>query len=176
MRWLWVVLVACDSGSAAPPAPPPAPPEPAAPAAPAPAAPATQTGGGGAPAPAPVPTQRGNMHSHWSHIVTVDDCWYFSGPEGRDNRLAGDVELERSGDKIHMQWGNASFDGTFKAGELDLERTTTHEFGDPWSATEHIHGKYIEGAIHAKYTYKECERGTACPNKCSIDAELDLSR
>ena len=161
-----MVVVGCGSPSEEPvPAPAPVPRE-----APLPPPPPTET-----------PRAHGTMHATWAKIVTVGDCWYFSGPNGRDTKLVGDAQLTRDGDQVTMTLGGATFTGTFaasggNAGELQLGRTTLHDFDDPWTVTEKIHGPYREGAIIAKYRYVECERGTACPNHCTIDAELTLSR
>ena len=116
------------------------------------------------------------MKATWSKIVTVDDCWYFSGPDGRDTKLAGEVEITRDGEALTLAFGRAKFTGTIKNGELVLGRKTSGDFGDTWSIVETIRGKYLEGAVRAHYTYAECEAGTHCPNKCTLTAELVLAR
>jgi hypothetical protein len=164
-----VVLVACSSSSEAPaPAPAPVRDEEAPP--PPPPPPMKET-----------PRATGTMHATWGVVTTVGACWYFSGPTGRDTKLVGDAQLTRDGDKVTMVFGGATFTGTFApaaggGNELRLGRTTVHDFDDPWTVTEQIHGPYREGAIIARYRYEECERGTHCPNHCTIDGELTLSR
>ena len=116
------------------------------------------------------------MHATWSKIVTVEDCWYFSGPSGRDTKLTGDAEVTRDGDRITLTLGGATFTGTYVGTELSLARKTVHDFSDPWTVQETIKGPYREGAIDAKYRYTECEHGTACPNHCTITAELRIAR
>jgi hypothetical protein len=159
---LAIAFVACSSPSEEPaPAPAPLPHE----TPPPPPPPVKET-----------PRATGTMHATWAKTVTVGDCWYFSGPNGRDTKLVGDAQLTRDGDKITMVLGGATFAGEFTNGELRLGRTTLHDFDDSWTVTEKIHGPYREGAIIAKYRYEECERGTTCPNHCTIDGELTLSR
>ena len=129
-------------------------------------------------APAPVPAvvrNRVDMRTGWSDVATVGDCWYFSGPTGRDTRLAGPITLARDGDKVTATIGGATFTGTYRDSELDLARDATHHFADLWTTHERIHGAFKSGKITAHYHYEECEQGTHCPNHCTIEATLELA-
>lgn len=160
---VWVACVACGTSSdpvpTAEPAREVAPPQPA-------------------PPPAPVPAvvrNRVDMRTGWSDVATVGDCWYFSGPNGRDTRLAGPITLARDGDKVTATIGGATFTGTYRDSELDLARDATHHFDDLWTTHERIHGAFKSGKITAHYHYEECEQGTPCPNHCTIEATLELA-
>jgi len=116
------------------------------------------------------------MHSTWTGVrVTQESCWYFSGPNGRDTKLSGDVVFARDGEHVTMTWGNATFSGTYRDNVLDLERTTKHQFEGTWTTKERFHGDYVGGKVTAHYHYEECEAGAACPNECRIEGELGLS-
>jgi hypothetical protein len=129
------------------------------------------------PPPQPQPqTNTKRMHSTWTGVhVTEESCWYFSGPDGRDTKLSGDVVFSRDGEHVTMTWGNATFTGTYRDNVLDLERTTKHQFEGTWTTKERFHGDYVGGKVKAHYHYEECEAGAACPNECSIEGELALS-
>ena len=103
-------------------------------------------------------------------------CFYFSGPEGWDDRLTGDVTVERSGDNVRLLIGDEIFAGTFRDGELSVERHSIHDFDGPWTVTETIRGQYREGLMRAKYRYEECPVGDSCPGRCTIDANLVFLR
>ena len=118
---------------------------------------------------------RVDMRTGWSDVATVGDCWYFSGPTGRDTRLAGPITLARDGDKVTATIGGATFTGTYRDSELDLARDATHHFDDLWTTHERIHGAFKSGKITAHYHYEECEQGTHCPNHCTIEATLELA-
>ena len=129
-----------------------------------------------APPPAPaVVRNRVDMRTGWSDVATVGDCWYFSGPTGRDTRLAGPITLARDGDKVTATIGGATFTGTYRDSELDLARDASHHFDDLWTTHERIHGAFKSGKITAHYHYEECEQGTHCPNHCTIEATLELA-
>ena len=147
-----VVLLACD----APPAPAPSP-------APAP------------PTPTPVATTS-SVELRWSNVIETEGCFFFSGPDGRDDRLQGTATLERSGPNIKLRVGSAEFDGTYQRGELALARSSTHEFDGTWLAIETIQGKYTEQEMRATYRYHECQSHVACPGRCEIRADLVLAR
>jgi hypothetical protein len=159
-RLALVVCAACGSGEEPAPASEPAPPQHAAPA-PVPAA--------------AVVRNKVDMRTGWSDVATVGDCWYFSGPTGRDTRLAGPITLARDGDKVTATIGGATFIGTYRDSELDLARDATHHFDDAWTTHERIHGAFKSGKITAHYHYEECEQGTHCPNHCTIEATLELA-
>jgi len=57
----------------------------------------------------------------WSDVVTSSGCFYFSGPQGRDDRLTGDVTVERKGDDVRLYIGDETFTGTFRDRELAVE-------------------------------------------------------
>ncbi|MEP6863929.1 MAG: hypothetical protein ABJE66_25095 [Deltaproteobacteria bacterium] len=129
-----------------------------------------------APAPAPaVVRNKVDMSTAWSDVAAVGDCWYFSGPAGRDTRLAGPITLARDGDKVTATIGGATFTGTYRDSELDLARDASHHFDDAWTTHERIHGAFRSGKITAHYHYEECEQGTHCPNHCTIEATLELA-
>jgi hypothetical protein len=161
-RLALVVCAACGSGDEPAPAIQPvrelAPPQPVAP----------------APA-AAVVRNKVDMRTGWNDVATVGDCWYFSGPTGRDTRLAGPITLARDGDKVTATIGGATFTGTYRDSELDLARDATHHFDDVWTTHERIHGAFKSGKITAHYHYEECEQGTHCPNHCTIEATLELA-
>jgi hypothetical protein len=163
--WRMVLVAGVACGQASDPAPAPAPV-----AAPTPSSPA--------PAPARAPASvrnRVDMHTGWRDVATVGDCWYFSGPDGRDTKLAGPITLARDGDKVTATIGGATFTGTYRDSELDLARDATHRFDDVWTTHERIHGNFKAGKITARYHYEECEQGTPCPNHCTIEATLELA-
>ncbi len=108
--------------------------------------------------------------------MTTSGCFYFSGPEGRDERLTGDVTVERSGDNVRLYIGDEIFTGTFRDGELAVERHGIHDFDGPWTVTETIHGRYREGLMRAKYHYEEFPVGDPCPGRCMINANLVFLR
>ena len=113
-------------------------------------------------------------------MVRTDGCFFFSGPEGRDDQLVGDVKVEtveREGERIRVRIGTASFDGTYARGELVLSRTSQHDFNGPWSATETIRGRQTGNRLDARYAYTECERAAKeCPGRCTISGDLVFSR
>jgi hypothetical protein len=157
-----VALLACSSGEDVPaPAPVTAPAVPA-------------------PLPPREPAVRPPVTVHWANVVRTDDCFFFSGPEGRDDQLVGDVKVEtveREGERIQVRIGTASFDGTYARGELVLSRTSQHDFNGPWSATETIRGRQTGNRLEARYAYTECELATkACPGRCTISGDLVFSR
>jgi hypothetical protein len=117
---------------------------------------------------------RGPLHARWSHVSETNGCWFFSGPDGRDSRLAGEVGVEITGDVARVWFANAVFEGSLRDGQLDVGRVSTHDFESTWTVTERIHGSFQDGELAATYDYSECEAGTQCPNRCTIIGELDL--
>lgn len=115
------------------------------------------------------------MQASWRDVAAFSDCWYFSGPNGRDTRLAGPITLARDGDRVTATLGGATFTGTYRDRELDLARDATHRADDVWTTHERIRGAFEAGKISAHYHYEECERGTHCPNHCTIEATLELA-
>ncbi len=129
---------------------------------------------------APAPAVRPPVTVHWSSVVRTDNCWFFSGPEGRDDQLVGDVRVEtveREGERIRVRIGTAIFEGTYGHGELILGRSSEHDFSGAWSATEVIRGQLNGSRLEAKYRYEECELATKhCPGRCTITGDLAFSR
>ena len=109
-------------------------------------------------------------------MVTQPNCFYFSGPDGRDDQLTGPVHVERNGDDVTLSIGTAIFTGTYQAGELYAERHSNHDFYGAWTVTETIHGRYLEGIMRARYHYAECSRTEPCPGHCTLDANLAFRR
>lgn len=159
-RLAFAMVVACGQGDA--PEPPPALPPPPVVAAPPPPAPA-------------VVRNKVDLRTAWTDVAASAGCWYFSGPNGRETRLAGPITLVRDGDKVTATIGGATFTGTYRDSELDLARDATHRFDDLWTTHERIHGAFESGKITGHYHYEECEQGTRCPNHCTIEATLELS-
>jgi hypothetical protein len=112
------------------------------------------------------------MHAGWSAIRADDTCWYFSGPNGRDTKLAGDIAFKRDGDQVTATLGGATFTGTYRDNVLQLARTSQHQADGTWTVNEKIEGDYVGGKMIARYHYDECLVGTRCPNQCTIEATL----
>jgi len=93
----------------------------------------------------------------WSHVDSTDGCFFFSGPAGTDDRLVGSARIERDGNHIKISIENAVFEGTYREGQLDLMRISSHAFDGPWLALERMHGRYVGGKMIARYRYNECE-------------------
>jgi hypothetical protein len=197
-----VLLAACGSGS--PDAPPaerhlPTPAERAA----APRSSAQQMSGSGAPAAAARPSDPAassaptgssdpagvltapagsaaprfaTLLPQWTSVQRDPSCFYFSGPDGRDDQLTGTVRVDRSGDTLTLHIGNTSFTGTYKDGEMFVERHSDHDYLGQWTVTETIHGRYLERQMRAKYHYAECAHDEPCPGHCTIDADLTFVR
>ncbi len=117
---------------------------------------------------------------HWSDVRRTTGCFFFSGPEGRDDQLVGDVvveTVEREGVKIVIKIGTATFAGTYDRGELSLTRSGSYDYNGPWRTTEKIVGTKSGDTLSAHYTYEECElRGSDCPGHCTIRGTLTFSR
>jgi len=115
------------------------------------------------------------MHAGWSSIHADAECWYFSGPDGRDTKLAGDISFKREGERVTATIGGATFTGTYRDNVLDLERTSQHQADGTWTVHEKIVGDYVGGRVTARYHYDECLVGTHCPNHCTIEATLSFT-
>lgn len=122
------------------------------------------------------PPPLAKLRLEWSSIGTQPDCFYFSGPDGRDDHLVGDVTVDRNGSDVRLRIGDEIFTGTFRDNELAVERHSAHDFDGPWNVTETIRGRYREGLMRARYHYEECEIGQTCPGRCTIDAKLAFLR
>ena len=69
---------------------------------------------------------------------------------------------------------HAVFEGTYREGQLDLMRISTHVFDGPWIALERIHGAYTNGTMTAHYRYNECELAGDCPGVCTLTGTITL--
>lgn len=147
-----IVASCADPVSAPPPPPPPAP----------------------APPPKPVGPARVTARQivQWSHVETTSGCFFFSGPDGSDDRLVGDATIERNGQHIKLRIAGALFEGTYREGQLDLMRISSHTYDGPWLALERMHGVYAHGTMTAQYRYNECELAGECPGRCTITGDI----
>jgi hypothetical protein len=112
----------------------------------------------------------------WSNITLGEPgCFYFSGPEGRDDKLAGTALVERNSGGITITVGKAVFRGAVDGSVITLTRQSTHDHDGPWLVKESIKGTLVEGGIRARYHYEECElAANECPGPCTVDADLAL--
>jgi hypothetical protein len=118
--------------------------------------------------------------ARWENVEAAN-CVFFSGPNGRDTRLAGPVQIVREPtDEVELRFvdANATFTGAFRRGELTLERRTDYNnYGDAWKTTETIRGQLAGGVMRTRYHYEECKVGDPpCPGTCIIDADLTFER
>jgi hypothetical protein len=111
----------------------------------------------------------------WSQVEASDGCFFFSGPDGSDDKLIGTATIERDGTHVTMQIGNAQFEGTYREGQLDLMRISTHVYGGSWLALERMHGLYSRGTMVARYRYNECELAAECPGRCTLTGIIALT-
>jgi hypothetical protein len=111
----------------------------------------------------------------WGKVTDVPACFYFSGPNGRDDKLAGETTVERNGHDVTLHIGSAAFVGTVNGPDVALKRATTHEFEGKWQVLETIRGTHHEGVLRAHYHYLECGHGD-CPGHCTLDADLTIDR
>ena len=133
------------------------------------------------PTPATNPTSprpRGASYSiEWRHVIAPEECFFFSGPEGRDDRLTGTARFEREGTTLILHIGAAEFRGRVTEGTFELARHSAHQFGGPWTVDETItSNQTIEAPIEARYHYTECEQDGECPGHCTIDATIIFRR
>lgn len=151
-----VFLVGCSDRSP-PPAPKPAP----------------------APIAIPAPTTPTPLTArqvvHWSDLESSSGCFFFSGPDGSDDRLTGFAVIERDGSHVKLSIDTAVFEGTYREGQLDLMRISKHTYDGPWLALERIHGTYANGAMTAHYRYNECELSEECPGRCTLTGTISLT-
>jgi hypothetical protein len=119
--------------------------------------------------------------ARWDRIEAAN-CVFFSGPNGRDTKLVGVVEIERApNDAVEVRFldaASATFTGTIHDGELRLERRTDYNnYGDAWKTTETIEGRLVAGRMATHYHYEECKVGDPpCPGTCTIEADLTFVR
>ncbi len=117
----------------------------------------------------------------WTKVDATRDCFFFSGPDGRDDKLVGEVHVEAidrgaEGARVSLRIGTALFNGSYIDGQLSVSRSSQHDFGGPWAVTEHVNGTLRDGRIHASYSYQECDRRThACPGRCKINRTLEFT-
>jgi len=132
------------------------------------------------PVPAAPDASTAPLGIRWSNVVRTEGCFFFSGPDGRDDQLVGEVAVatvERDGDNLSLRIGTATFEGTFRAGALTLVRKSRYDFNGPWAVTETIHGRLHDGVLVARYQYEECElAAAACPGRCTVTGDLAFSR
>jgi len=165
MKW-WVVpvLVAGCHGSSDKPADQPAP-------SPAPPADATPEPG--------VSPARG-LAIRWLDVRATGSCFYFSGPDGRDDKLVGAVTVidraELGDGTITIAINGVPFEGTYRNKQLAVKRVSEHVFGGPWTATEEIRGTFTDRDLVGTYSYRECEHGQPCPGRCTLDADIRFER
>ena len=112
----------------------------------------------------------------WLGVRATDGCFFFSGPDGRDDKLVGPVVVDRAesaNGQLTVKIATATFTGTYRDRVLLLTRHSTHVFNGPWKVTEEIHGQFIDGVLQGGYHYEECEvAASSCPGRCTIDADL----
>lgn len=111
----------------------------------------------------------------WSQVESTAGCFFFSGPDGTDNRLDGTATIDRDGTHVTMRIGSALFEGTYREGTLDLMRISSHSFDGPWLALERMHGVYARGTMTARYRYNECELAGECPGRCTLTGTITLT-
>lgn len=145
-------------------------------------------GSAAAPAARPVPSKplsppsapTGPLRIEWTHIVSTPGCFFFSGPDGRDEQMVGEVKVataELEGTTFRVRVGTAVFEGTYSAGALDLVRDSEHDFDGPWKTHETLRGRQVDGELRATYRYEECKVGsTECPEHCTISANATFRR
>lgn len=115
-------------------------------------------------------------NTSWIDVKAKDGCWFFSGPSGRDTKLAGRARLTVDGDYVKLYWNGATFEGSVQAaGELSLARRATHHFGGAWTVDETIVGTLVGTSLSGQYHYEECSR-TKCPSECTIDAHVQIDK
>lgn len=121
------------------------------------------------------PPPTGPLQVEWGNVKTTPGCFYFSGPDGRDDTLVGAAVIDRAGTDLTITIAGVAFRGVIRDGELVVTRTSSHDYGGAWTVTETIRGRFVEGALRGKYHYNECEaRAARCPGICVIDADLAL--
>lgn len=109
---------------------------------------------------------------HWDHVTTAPDCFYFSGPEGRDDSLVGTAVIERNDTRVRVTINTATFEGSYREGTLDLMRVSPHEYDGAWLVLETLHGSVRDGAMTAHYRYTECDAAHECPGRCALSGDV----
>ena len=126
--------------------------------------------------PAP-PSTTATYKVSWQDVRTTSGCFFFSGPDGRDDQLVGTAVFERNGSELTVTINKVVFRGVLTKDGFSVARKSRHDYGGPWDVDETIAGpKPVEGSLRAIYRYNECELGTKCPNTCSIQGTLVLTR
>jgi hypothetical protein len=125
----------------------------------------------------PAPSNTTTFKVAWEDVVTTNGCFFFSGPNGRDDQLVGTAVFQRNGSELKVTINNVVFRGTLRDDGFSVSRKSRHDYGGPWEVDETITGpRPVEGSIRATYRYTECEQGTKCPNICTIKGTIVFSR
>lgn len=123
----------------------------------------------------PVKTRLPAREVTWSAVKATLGCFFFSGPEGRDDQLIGKATITRDGDAVAIEFGALVFRGVVRNGQVTAVRHSIHSFGTSWSVNEVIRGRFVEQGLLARYHYDECQRGAGdCPGHCTIDASITI--
>ncbi len=113
----------------------------------------------------------------WQDVQATTGCFFFSGPNGRDDQLVGNAVFQRNGSELAVTINKVVFRGTIHKDGFTVTRRSSHDYSGPWVVDEVISGpRPAEGALRATYRYNECEKGTKCPNQCTIDGTIVFSR
>jgi hypothetical protein len=113
----------------------------------------------------------------WQDVQATTGCFFFSGPNGRDDQLVGSAVFERNGSELTVTINKIAFRGTIGKDGFSVIRKSHHDYGGSWEVDESISGpRPAEGALRASYRYNECEKGTRCPNQCTINGTIVFSR
>jgi len=112
----------------------------------------------------------------WAAVSSTNGCFFFSGPDGRDDKLIGDARFSRDGDQLTLTIDKVVFRGRITNLDFVVTRRSRHDYDGPWNVDEKITGKLLEGRIDARYRYHECEVGTKCPGPCTIDGTIVFRR
>ena len=126
----------------------------------------------------PILAATGNWKVSWENVKTeTDGCFFFSGPDGRDDKLVGEASIVRDGDLLAIHFGKVVFRGRTTPQGFTVSRKSEHDFNGSWNVTEVISGKRLESPIRAHYRYNECQVGDAeCPGQCTINGTIVFKR
>jgi len=114
----------------------------------------------------------------WDNVRATDGCFFFSGPNGRDDQLVDTAVFERNGTELTVTINKkVVFKGSLTKDGFSVARKSQHDYGGPWTVDESIAGpRPVEGSLRASYRYNECEQGTKCPNQCTITGTIVFTR
>lgn len=111
----------------------------------------------------------------WSNVRVTDGCFFFSGPDGRDDKLVGTATVTRDKTEVKIDFATATFRGVTRETVTVATRVSEHDFGGPWTVNEVIRGRFLEGGFTGQYRYSECEQSAKrCPGPCVIEADIAL--